>query len=64
MSLIVCDQNCRHQRDGYCSLDVIKQLTNQTDARCGYFETPAASAKGAQGVPDSGDGDQLDAVRP
>lgn len=38
MSLIVCDQKCRHQKEGYCCLEQISHLTSDTNATCGYFE--------------------------
>lgn len=40
MSLIPCDQKCRHQQEGYCYLDQIARLTSDHTARCGYFEPP------------------------
>lgn len=38
MNLIVCGENCRHQREGYCALDNITRLTKDTRAKCGYYE--------------------------
>lgn len=38
MNLIVCDQNCRHQQEGYCTLNCITRLTRDTRAKCGYYE--------------------------
>lgn len=38
MNLIVCDENCRHQKEGYCTLNQITRLTGDTRAKCGYFE--------------------------
>ena len=41
MNLIPCDQGCQHQKEGYCTLDNISQLTNyEPDAHCGYFTAP------------------------
>lgn len=38
MNMIICDQNCRHQNEGYCGLNHIAQITNDINAKCGYFE--------------------------
>lgn len=40
MNMILCDKNCKHQREGYCGLNKITQLTSNIDAKCGYFENP------------------------
>lgn len=37
MNLIVCDQDCRHQIEGYCTLNQIAQLTSDNSSKCGYF---------------------------
>lgn len=37
MSWIPCAKHCRHQRDGYCSLDQITPLGTSADEECAYF---------------------------
>lgn len=37
MSWIPCAKHCRHQRDGYCSLDQITPLGTSPDEECAYF---------------------------
>ena len=37
MNMIVCDKGCRHQKDGYCSLQEITNLTGQAEP-CGYYD--------------------------
>ena len=37
MNLIPCDQGCKHQQEGYCTLNHIASLTSNTGAKCGYF---------------------------
>lgn len=44
MNLICCDQNCRHQKEGYCTLNQITQLTSSPQGGCGYFRRPDESA--------------------
>lgn len=38
MNMIVCDQHCRHQEEGYCTLNQIARLSNDASTKCGYFE--------------------------
>lgn len=38
MNLIVCDQNCKRQKDGYCTLNQITSLSGSASDKCGYFE--------------------------
>lgn len=38
MSLIVCDEACKHQKEGYCTLNHITRLTGEVTAKCGYYE--------------------------
>lgn len=42
MSLIACDQNCKHQEEGYCTLNRIARLTGSNAAKCGYYESKNA----------------------
>ena len=44
MSLIVCDQDCRHQNDGYCALNRITSLSGSSEAKCGYYEKLAVTS--------------------
>lgn len=37
MNLIVCDQQCKHQQEGYCTLNHISSLTADSNNKCGYF---------------------------
>ncbi len=37
MNLIVCGENCRHAKEGYCALDHVTQLSGSTQKGCGYF---------------------------
>lgn len=59
MSLIVCDQRCRHQQEGYCALNQVTQLTGLPGAKCGYFEEPQTEAplstEGGQRLTDAAD---------
>jgi hypothetical protein len=41
MNLIICNENCKHQQDGYCSLEGGAKITNALSAPCCYYETGA-----------------------
>jgi hypothetical protein len=45
MSLIVCSEPCRHQKDGYCALDSITRLTNGASTVCGYYEAAVSATE-------------------
>lgn len=38
MNMILCDENCRHQKDGYCCLEEWGKLTDALSSPCCYFE--------------------------
>ena len=44
MNLICCDQNCRYQKEGYCTLNEITQLAQFPRGGCGYYRQPAEAA--------------------
>ncbi|MCL2077147.1 MAG: hypothetical protein FWH08_01925 [Oscillospiraceae bacterium] len=46
MNLIICNESCRHQRDGYCCLEGSSQITNALASPCCYYED-------IQSVPDN-----------
>jgi len=37
LNLIICDQHCQHQQEGYCTLNYISSITNDSGAKCGYY---------------------------
>ena len=37
MNLIVCNKKCKHQADGYCCLNKITSITDNTESGCCYF---------------------------
>ena len=43
MNMIVCSENCTHQKEGYCTLPHITQLSGVLHAACGYFQPVAPS---------------------
>jgi len=38
MNLIICNETCRHQQDGYCCLEGSSQITNALASPCCYYE--------------------------
>ncbi|NLJ17108.1 MAG: hypothetical protein GX346_08250 [Clostridiales bacterium] len=42
MNFILCNEKCKHQKDGYCSLEGSAMITNAvtSSANCCYFEKP------------------------
>ncbi|MDR2531672.1 MAG: hypothetical protein LBC82_02395 [Oscillospiraceae bacterium] len=38
MNLIICNESCRHQKDGYCCLEGSSQITNALASPCCYYE--------------------------
>lgn len=38
MNLILCSENCIHQRDGYCYLEDSGRITDALDSPCCYFD--------------------------
>lgn len=56
MSLINCNQKCKHQKEGYCSLKKANVVTNAngSDNNCLYFEKLESRVKDlARKVPDA-----------
>ena len=46
MNMITCGEHCRHNRDGYCSLNHISSIKGAVGVKCGYFsfaEKPCAA---------------------
>ncbi len=40
MNMIVCGNNCRYQKDGYCCLEGRAVITNAVSTPCCYYESP------------------------
>jgi hypothetical protein len=38
MNMIVCNEKCRHQQEGYCSLTGAAQITNALASPCCYYD--------------------------
>ena len=38
MNLIVCHDNCKHQQEGYCTLNDITKATNNGNQHCVYYD--------------------------
>ena len=38
MNMILCGENCRHQKDGYCCLEEWGRLNDARSSPCCYFE--------------------------
>jgi hypothetical protein len=50
MNMIICNEKCRHQKDGYCALTGMAQITNALASPCCYFEeTPSRLPPAAGG---------------
>ena len=41
MNMIICNEKCLHQRDGYCALTGKAQITNALASPCCYYENDA-----------------------
>ena len=39
MNIILCDKNCRHQKDGYCNCNInySQVITDSNQNECPYF---------------------------
>ncbi|GHU81480.1 hypothetical protein AGMMS50284_1390 [Clostridia bacterium] len=48
MTFIPCDCKCKHQKDGYCSLETASAATNSTKIGCAYFVDKEAKPKDKQ----------------
>ncbi|MCL1832383.1 MAG: hypothetical protein FWG45_05680 [Oscillospiraceae bacterium] len=44
MNMIVCNEKCRHQEDGYCILNGMAQITNALASPCCYFESATSKS--------------------
>ncbi len=38
MNLILCSENCKHQKDGYCCLDEYGRITDVISSPCVFFD--------------------------
>lgn len=47
MVMIECSNKCLHEKDGYCSLNHITNLTGNINSSCGYFEAKNIQKKGS-----------------
>lgn len=39
MNLILCSENCKHQKDGYCCLNEYGKVTDVISSPCVYFDS-------------------------
>ena len=39
MNFILCSENCKHQKDGYCCLDEYGRVTDVISSPCVYFDS-------------------------
>lgn len=37
MNIILCDKNCKYQKDGYCNLKFPSSITNSNNDECVFF---------------------------
>lgn len=58
MNLIVCDKNCMHQQEGYCTLDRPVSLTN-SQSDCAYFSTKSSLTKSSDSLRNISDTNNL-----
>lgn len=52
MNMIVCGNNCRYQKDGYCCLEGRAVITNAVSTPCCYYESPAEPSDASSGKND------------
>lgn len=38
MNLIICNEKCRHMKDGYCCLEGSARITNALASPCCYYD--------------------------
>lgn len=38
MNMIMCGEQCRHQKDGYCALNDLTHADSAVSSKCKYFE--------------------------
>jgi hypothetical protein len=53
MNMIVCGNNCRYQKDGYCCLEGRAVITNAVSTPCCYYESTGSRSETSSGE-DSG----------
>ncbi|MCL2071659.1 MAG: hypothetical protein FWH07_05430 [Oscillospiraceae bacterium] len=44
MNMIICNEKCRHQKEGYCALTGMAQITNALASPCCYYEEGATKS--------------------
>ena len=42
MNMIICNEKCRHQKEGYCALNGTAQITNALASPCCYYEASSS----------------------
>ncbi|MDR1753496.1 MAG: hypothetical protein LBR74_01125 [Eubacterium sp.] len=42
MNLIICNENCNNQRDGYCQMEGSALITNALASPCCYFKAASS----------------------
>ena len=53
MNMITCSTDCAYQKDGYCCLDFVSEITGSAVAGCHYYKKVAINLKEAKkAVPD------------
>ncbi|MCL2696905.1 MAG: hypothetical protein FWE74_02350 [Oscillospiraceae bacterium] len=55
MNLIICNETCRHQQDGYCCLEGSSQITNALASPCCYYEDRGAAGASTDSYINKGD---------
>ncbi|MCL2019689.1 MAG: hypothetical protein FWG70_08025 [Oscillospiraceae bacterium] len=60
MNLIICNEGCRHQRDGYCCLEGSSQITNALASPCCYYEEENGSPTTAKSTKKTSEGRAFD----
>ena len=46
MNMIVCGENCKHQKDGYCCLTGESRITGAIKSPCWYYDGTANDTGG------------------
>jgi|GEM_PF-866455 len=46
MNMIICNEKCLHQKEGYCALTGVAQITNALSSPCCYYEDMGKDKKG------------------
>lgn len=64
MTIIPCNLNCKHRKNGYCSLSACEIITNSGGLGCPYFlKKSEKSVGGAKLLQDRGDANREIAER-